>query len=546
MIVAAGFLVGAKPSGAPRSRSRLILIGAVFGWIAIPIVLGATVLLDSRSSTNRETRSQTPNADVRLDSPTLQTSDLRTLSCSTSNCHGALTANRRETAIRSDEYFVWLNDPHAKAFRTLSGERSRAIFQRLGVADEQSRPLPGQADNFHRQWTNCLACHETNQQLASTAATSKDHSVTRDKDKGHSVTRGEGVSCESCHGPARDWLHLHYQPEWKQSISEARKRELGFVSSRDLPARIKQCADCHVGSRSGGEVDHDLIAAGHPALRFEYVWYQSRLPQHWKSGRRDALATQDSQAIEPQPHLPREDSMRVWLVGQLVTTMAALEQTERRVERRGQHTAGAEFAEFNCFACHHDLRGTSWRQARGIPGLAAIGDKPSRLAVPWGNWNLDLVPLLAEQHASQPSREFSAALDRLREAYQAGYPDRLELIKHSETARQYAHEWLAEVARLSSRDARQLLQQVALRQSKRLTSSWDQTANLLLGFAAPHHAADSIPDPLRVAMDRIRFPQAPKITDSPANFRSTDHEHSLTADEWTDLLRQLANSLVEQ
>ena len=534
MIVAIGLFIRRKFS-ASQSKSSLLIFVAILGWIAIPIILGAAVLIGSRSAPKPEPHGRTPDNDVRLDIPSPQTSDLRTLSCSTSNCHGALAANPQESAIRSDEYFVWLNDPHAQAFRALSGERSRTIFQRLGVTDVQSKPLPGQADNFHRHWTNCLACHETSHQMATTSATA-----------GHSVMRGEGVSCESCHGPARDWLHLHYQPEWKESVSEGRKRELGFVSGHDLPAQVKQCADCHVGSSSGGEVDHSLIAAGHPALRFEYVWYLSRLPKHWKPGRREAHARQTAQAIDPPPPASDENSMREWLIGQLVTTIASMEQLERRVARGGPHAPEPEFAEYNCFACHHSLRGMSWRRDRGIPGLASVGERRSRLTVSWGNWNLDLIPILADQHGSPHSREFSAAFSRLREALQASpAPAKSELLSHSETARRHAQGWLTEVARLSNRDAGEILQQVGLRQPEQLISSWDQTANILLGFAAPYHASEATPEALRVAMNRVRFPYDPTIIDSPAQFRSTEGEPTFTAAEWVDLLRKLANLRAE-
>ena len=36
-----------------------------------------------------------------------------------------------------------------------------------------------------------------------------------------------------------------------------------------------------------------------------------------------------------------------------------------------------ELAEFNCFACHHDLQGTSWRRERLMSGLASASSPPS-------------------------------------------------------------------------------------------------------------------------------------------------------------------------
>jgi hypothetical protein len=92
-------------------------------------------------------------------------------------------------------------------------------------------------------------------------------------------------------------------------------------------------------------VDHELIAAGHPDLVFELDSYQAVMPMHWKKP--DDPAT----------------GIRTWSVGQAVKLREAL----NRLSRRAQGPVWPEFAEMECFACHHDLTKAdkSWRQERG-------------------------------------------------------------------------------------------------------------------------------------------------------------------------------------
>ena len=67
-------------------------------------------------------------------------------------------------------------------------------------------------------------------------------------------------------GQAR--LSPDYLPEWKDRSAEA-KAALGFVDTHNLLKGGKACAACHIGD-SSKEVNHDLVAAGHPRLAFEY------------------------------------------------------------------------------------------------------------------------------------------------------------------------------------------------------------------------------------------------------------------------------------
>ena len=162
--------------------------------------------------------------------------------------------------------------------------------------------------------------------------------------------------------------------------------------------------------------------------------------------------------------------------------------------------------------------------------------------MPWGNWNLELIQILADQFGSKESQDFSAAFGRLRDSFAEGP---VEVISQSRVARVKLEAWLPVVSKLSENDATRMLQQMGRGDSEKLISSWDTTATLVLGYAAPYHASQTIPDPLKIAMDRVRLPDVPVAFDSPRDFRSAENKQSLTANQWIELLKQLAELVPE-
>ena len=492
-----------------------VLRFAIAGWVTLCAMAVGVAFFPIDSG-----RGAKPNSEIaplfNVQSPL---PELRSTSCSTSNCHGSLTEDPRESRIRSDEYHVWLNDPHARAFQVLTEERSRKIFQNLGVADQFMNPKKGQVDAFQRHWNNCLGCHDSNRHLGEFS-----HSASP-------VTLSEGVSCESCHGDSTLWLHRHYRSDWQESVSDATKTDLGFISGHELSSRISQCAACHVGN-DHGEVNHDLIAAGHPALRFEFVWYQSRLPRHWKPGRDAAVAE-----LQHRPQsLLSADPARSWLIGQLASSIVAVEQFQRRIEGKGFQSAIPELAEFNCFACHHDLRSTAWKGRTN-----SDGGNHRRSNIPWGNWNLVLIPTLADQFGSRNSVACAENIRQLQNKIEESLTRPTEVpgeLKHlAEATRNSLRLWLNEVEQPSNQDLGLLAFQVSRDQPERLISSWEQTANLLLGLAARYRSSHDVPEPLRRAMETIRFSD---LADSPEFFLSQDAVPSLTREQWIELLKELA------
>jgi hypothetical protein len=115
----------------------------------------------------------------------------------------------------------------------------------------------------------------------------------------------------------------------------------------NVVSRVEICAGCHVGAPAGNglpvrDVNHDMIAAGHPRLNFDYATYVRALPPHWAEKDRDIL---------PPRMRPSSDALSHWVVGRAVTSAASL----RLLASRAATNSWPELAEFNCYACHHGL-----------------------------------------------------------------------------------------------------------------------------------------------------------------------------------------------
>ena len=164
----------------------------------------------------------------------------------------------------------------------------------------------------------------------------------------------EGVGCETCHGPADRWKAKHDLPGW-QLLSPEDKAQYGFRTLRNASKRVGACANCHLGS-SEREVNHDLIAAGHPDLTFEMDLFSAVMPPHWVESK-----TGDN-----------SDPWRTLRVG-AVAQAVQLREGLLRLSRRSSGPNWPEYAELDCFACHHSLTKPedSWRQQSGYPGRRA-------------------------------------------------------------------------------------------------------------------------------------------------------------------------------
>src|SRR6202167_3581935 len=237
-------------------------------------------------------------------------------SCSSPSCHGGVQA-RDQTSVLQNEYSTWVvRDKHAHAFVNLTNPVGVRIAKIMGLPSPDTAP-------------RCLACHALD-----VAA----------EERARTFDLTDGVGCENCHGPASAWLGPHTTRGWKYDKS----LELGMYDTRDLVKRSEKCLTCHLGTPEKS-VDHELIAAGHPDLYFELDSFMSVMPPHWKE-------------VDTDPWF----AVRAMGVGQAVQ----LREQLKRVARESQNGIWPEYAELDCFACHHNLVAAkdSWRQERGYAG----------------------------------------------------------------------------------------------------------------------------------------------------------------------------------
>lgn len=279
--------------------------------------------------------------------------------------------------VAGREYQVWADsDPHSRSYNTLFEEKSLSIAQKLHL---------GTAPHKNALCTNCHAPHA----LPGLTA------------EGCQPEPADSIGCESCHGPAEKWLVPHKFEQWKY-LSREQKESLGYVNTDDFAARTGKCVQCHVGSE-GRDVNHDLIAAGHPPLHFEMSAYQSRLPRHWSRSKELQTNTNAAEA-------------KLWLTGQFVSAAAALELLKLRAANAQR--PWPEFSEYACYSCHHSLDHSRPEQVEQNVFQHSVG-KPT-----WGAWHFSVADPLSARLRSQWDLPVDGNLKQLRQVMQKTIPDR--------------------------------------------------------------------------------------------------------------------------
>ena len=344
----------------PRPLPQLVIFAIIVGVAAalLPTTHPTPVQLPHRNLTPVATNT---GASVDETNSTRDAHNVGARTCASSTCHGSPRPDTQHAnTIRRDEYIIWLEqDPHARAYTDLDSPLGKQIFAKLGLTNNGKVPGDNKA-RYRSTYNNCLQCHAT---------TIESLSKTGDLE----TIATEGISCESCHGAASNWRTTHYTTDFT-ALSTEEKAKHGMTNVGNVWQRTNACVKCHVGSATA-EVNHDLIAAGHPVLKFEMSAYSAQMPKHWKTPR-DASPTQ------------KHHETRLWFMGQISSLTASLEQLQARANKSSTsskpnsqlHQVWPELSESNCYACHHDLdQSDTWRPSSTDPQaghnhLLAIND----------------------------------------------------------------------------------------------------------------------------------------------------------------------------
>jgi hypothetical protein len=120
-----------------------------------------------------------------------------------------------------------------------------------------------------------------------------------------------------------------------------------------------------------------MYAAGHPPLPpFELASFCRDQPMHYlpaKESKFIKLVAKDPvKSWELYHYSPDEvQQTRIIAVGILTAVRAAVGSVRVEAAKRSKDPANPllDYAHFDCYACHHDLKSPSWRQARGYNGV---------------------------------------------------------------------------------------------------------------------------------------------------------------------------------
>ena len=112
------------------------------------------------------------------------------------------------SAAKGEQFKKWSESAHAKAFAALASPEALEVGKKLGVEKPQESE-------------KCLVCHVT---AFGAPATSKEATLTKE----------EGISCETCHGPGSDYKDMKVMKDHQAALA----------AGMTVPDE-KLCVTCH-------------------------------------------------------------------------------------------------------------------------------------------------------------------------------------------------------------------------------------------------------------------------------------------------------------
>lgn len=403
-----------------------------------------------------------------------QRNSLPTGNCA--DCHAGSTPSARVAArlgnlagekwIRGDEILIWLGETTSPdgaqnpVARDLSAvdRHAQAWTSLKSPLAEQMAVVLGKPGRLHRDRA-CLACHTSLPVYNLTA--DSDGLISEDYQHQPQLAAllTAGVSCEGCHGVSGDaadkaanlprgWGSAHFTMEDWRFLSPAEKCKHGYLDVRSVIPRTKICVSCHVGNAELGRVvTHEMYAAGHPPLPpFELQTFEQQMPKHWKeySEKPESLRQEFEQRTSSAAADPAEIKARELLVSALITWSESLKLTADLAEQKAPaeivRSAWPEFAQFDCYACHHDLRHDGWRQQAQIKG------RPGRpRLIPWPATLAELAWQVGSSASAEPTTRMDGLLQVQQATVSAPFGDTPALITAARNAASTAEKLAARI-----------------------------------------------------------------------------------------------------
>jgi cytochrome c553 len=300
--------------------------------------------------------------------------------------------------VLADEVKTYIGkDRHSQSFTALKNDRSKRMGKLLGV------------EEIHRD-KRCLACH-TGFPLAAMGDDPQlisEDLLDRTKAGPAGVLKVEqGVNCEGCHSPSGDavvnpeankgWFVPHVTKEkWRFLSAKDKLEKYGFTDIRSPSARTRMCLSCHLGNVAEGKVvTHEMYAAGHPPLPgFEMETFAYQMPKHWRDFHEKTPTVREEFLKKSEDDVYGRDTYKLDNLHQtnvvLVSALVAFSENLKLGANLADTAAAMpvakpdfpELAQYECFACHHDLKDRSWRQRRalsGAPGRPLLRSWPTVL-----------------------------------------------------------------------------------------------------------------------------------------------------------------------
>ena len=363
----------------------------------IPIALAASVIAAALSAAGP------PSAGEFSESPKVGGQDPRdpafvSLVPGCLLCHRAKPESFDDDLVKFDEITLWKQeDPHFHAYQNIRDE-SKAMSARLGYDVMTSE--------------KCLTCHAPGY-----------HSEDLAKNVTPEEIAEEGVTCVACHGPYASWIQKHgtgTDTDWRTFDAATKESKYGMTDLRSASRRAQVCTSCHVGNADEGKVvTHEMYAAGHPPLpSFDLATFSEGLSPHWREPSDVPFLQKASREEQIQYHYDPDELLRTKLAvfGAVESLRASMGTLASEMQNRSEG-GWPDFARYDCYACHHDLKIAGWRPTRGYHG------KPGRVPAP--TWPFPIVDLAIEaaapdsQQASLNSKSYDRLVEDLRDAVDA-------------------------------------------------------------------------------------------------------------------------------